>query len=83
MFIQDPFYYTMQSYSIKRISDDEFHIFYEHAFIGIIMKSLTQPGYNVAPGWGEHTGYFQTLERACVELVSHYYSHHHGHVLEC
>lgn len=82
MFIQDPFF-IMQSYSIQRIRDTEFHVYYEQVFIGTITKSVIDPGYIVAPVWANHTGYFHTLERACVELVSHYYSHHHGHVLEC
>jgi hypothetical protein len=73
----------MQNYHIQRENDDTFHIFYESVFIGTITKSLLDPGYIVAPAWGDHTGYFVTLERACIELVSHYYSSHHGQLLEC
>lgn len=73
----------MQNYYIEKDGDDIFYLYYEGVFIGTVTRSTTDPGYNVAPAWSNHIGYFHTVERACIELVSHYYAHQHGHVLEC
>lgn len=73
----------MQNYYIEKDGDDIFYLYYEGVFIGTVTKCIAEPGFNVAPAWGNHVGYFLTLERACIELVSHSYSRQHGDMLEC
>lgn len=75
-----------QSYYIRRAGDgsDTQLIYFEGRCIGFISPCSMSNGYIVQPSWAQYKGFFKTFEKACYELVSHYYSSQRGHaVLEC
>ncbi len=75
-----------QSYYIRRAGDGSTTqlIFFEGRCIGYISPSPAKDGYIVQPTWAKYKGFFKTFEKACYELISHYYSSQRGLVLlEC
>jgi hypothetical protein len=75
-----------QSYYIRRAGDGSTTqlIFFEGRCIGYISPSPAKDGYIVQPTWAKYKGFFKTFEKACYELISHYYSSERGLVLlEC
>jgi len=75
----------MQSYYIRnsQTQPDTKDIYYEGCLIGSIRPSKHEIGYMVKPSWAKYEGFFLTFEKACVELVSHYWAQHRLYPLEC
>ena len=58
-------------------------IYFEGTLIGQIYPSKHEAGFMVQPAWAKYNGFFLTFEKACVELVSHYWAQHRDFPLEC
>ena len=74
-----------QSYYIRRAGDgsDTMLIYFEGLCIGYISPCYIDDLYTVQPSWDTYKGHFRTFEKACYELVSHYWSQRGHAVLEC
>lgn len=52
-------------------------IFYNGSNIGVIYYSKLEQGFVVQPAWASYRGYFHTFEKACIELIFHYWTNYH------
>ena len=75
----------MQSYYIRQSEADPKAklVYYEGCLIGRIFPSKHEVGFMVEPSWAKYSGFFLTFEKACVELISHYWAQHRDFPLEC
>jgi hypothetical protein len=75
----------MQNYYIRQSETrpESKLVYFEGVLIGEIYPSKHNTGYMVRPVWAKYEGFFLTFEKACVELVSHYWAQHRDFPLEC
>lgn len=72
-------YYIRESETLPNGKD----IFFEGALVGQIYYSTLDKGYIVRPTWAEYKGFFHTFEKACIELIFHYWTNYHTTSVYC
>ena len=74
-----------QSYYIRTspLDSNSKDIFYEGAHIGTVSPCSYQEGFVVQPKFADYSGFFLTFEKACVELIFHYWTNRHKVSVYC
>ena len=60
------------NYTLVHINDTTKKVFFDNRLIGELHQSNVSVGWFVKTEWAEYTGFFKTLEKACIELVFKY-----------